>query len=234
MGHRHAADPLGAARTGDPQVVRLGVGVVAGQVGERPALRLQVAEVVGLDVPDAGAVVGAVADPRQAAGVRQRQRPQHQSVHQAVDRRRAAETQAHHQQREGGEAGVAPQRADRQPQVADDDLEPGHAALVPVRFAKLRDAVELHPGRADRRVARHAGAFQRLGPKLDVRRDLVVQVAIELASGEERGDARQEAMQAAHHDGTFWSCSMRLMTPETRSQFAVSACRCRFPAAVSV
>ena len=202
VGHRHAADPLGAARAGDPQVVRLGVGVVAGQVGEGAALRLQVAEVVGLDVPDAGAVVGAVADPRQASRVRQRQWPQHQGVHQAVDRRRAAEAEAHHQQRERREARVAPQRPDSQAQVADDDFDPRDAPLRAMRLAELRDAAEFELGGSQRRDGLQTGALQRFGPELDVQRELIVQVAIELRSREHRANARQQAMQGRQHRAT--------------------------------
>jgi NAD(P)-dependent dehydrogenase (short-subunit alcohol dehydrogenase family) len=71
----------------------------------RANLRLQVVEVFGLDLPNAHAVVGQLPT--------QRQRLQHQGAHHALDRRPAAQAEAHLQQREGREASIAAHRADR-------------------------------------------------------------------------------------------------------------------------
>jgi hypothetical protein len=153
--------------------------------------------VVALDVPQGDAVVGHVTDPHEALRLGQRQRPQNEGVYQAVDHRRPAEPEPHHEQGDDREARVASQRANGQAQIAGDDSEPRDAALGPVRLAQLGDTPELDPRCPQRRIRREAGSFQRVRAELNVQRDLFVEIAIELATGEQRAQEMRDRVGAA-------------------------------------
>jgi hypothetical protein len=78
-------------------------------------------------------------------------------------------------------------------------FEPGEAAEVVLRFAKLRGASEAEAGLAARFVRREAAVDVFLGEHVEVRRKLALKIFVEAAAREEAADAgSQDAQQRKH------------------------------------
>ena len=139
----------------------------------------------------------AVFDEDQPVGVRERQRPEQQRVHQAEDRGVGADADGEDQDGDDGEAGVAAQRAEGVAQVVQERVHVRNSPGVAVEEARGLDAAQCQHGLAPRLFGAQAAPAMVFGGHLEMARQLLFEIAIEAVAADERGDFRRGRADAA-------------------------------------
>jgi hypothetical protein len=142
----------------------------------------------------------------------------------AEDRGAGADAKSDDQDREGDKPGVAAQRAKRIVEILQEGIEERNAALLAVSLAELRDPAQFQPRSTTRLFRRHAAANMLLGQHGRVRFEFLLQFALE-RTGANRWSRELDTLQPS-----VPSRSTFPMTPETCSEFSVSAISCLRPA----
>ena len=161
-------------------------------------------------------------DPHQLLRIRIRKPGEQDPVHHREDRGGRAQTQAEHGDHGEGQAGVAPERAQRIACIRDELVEREHPARLAYFVFDPLDTAEggerFPPGVG----AARARAGFRLA--LDVKTQLLVELALQ-APAEEQGLQALEEIRKRAHASPSASCTWRipLTAPETRCQSDVSA-----------
>ena len=168
--------------------------------------------------------------PHQPVGVGIRQVTQQHRAHHAEHRGGGTNGQREHHDRGGGEAGIAPEAAEGEAHVGGEIVERAHAARVERGLAPLLDAAEREQGLPAGRRGVGAGPDARGLVLLEVKADLLVQIALPPAAEDQCPEPLQEV-------GDHRSASRTRRIPSTaaavRRQTAVSASSWRRPLAVS-
>jgi hypothetical protein len=156
---------------------------------------------------------------------------QEHRAHHAEHRRGGANGQREHQDGRGGEPGIAPEAAQGEANVGGEIVERAHAARVERGLADLLDPAEREQGLPAGRRGVGAGADPRGLVLLEMKADLLVQIALPATAEDQRPEPLQEV-------GDHRSASRTRRIPSTaaavRRQAAVSASSWRRPCAVRV
>ena len=127
-------------------------------------------------------------------------RPKQQTVNNAEHRRIRADAESECQHHPGGEAGTCAQTADRVPQILQEGFDEHGPAHVAALFLDLLQTAEGEPRSPACRGRRHAGSFIRFGFTVEVKAQLVVQLALQCAAPEDCAHAvRRIAPQLTPH-----------------------------------
>jgi len=147
----------------------------------------------GLDVHHAeGPAVGGrvlLVHPHQSVGVGVRQVAQEHRAHHTEHRGRGTDRQREHEDRSGGEPGIAPEAAQAEANVGGEIVERAHAARVERGLAALLDTAEREQGRPAGGRGVGAGPDTRRLVPLEMKADLLVQIALPPALEEQRPEA---------------------------------------------
>ena len=195
--------------------------------GEAAVLPLPVAEVEERDRA-APEVRLALVDRDQLLGARVRERLEEDAAHHREEGGVGADAEREGHDRDGGEAGAAPEDAQAVAQVLEQRLDEADAARVAVLLLDRLDAAELEAGAPHRLVFAQAGAAVLVRLHLEVEAELLVELVLDGAAAEERAQAVAEVAQ--HR---YTSRRTRAMASVSFFHSSVSVSSCFFPARVS-
>ncbi len=197
---------------------------------EAPTL---VAQVVQLGVREVRAPAGTVL-PRQdveAVCLFERQSAEECGIHDREAGRVRPDPERQRDEDRSRQPGIFGDQPRGKPEVLDDGLQAGHPSEGAMLLPQRRRASDANHGRPPRLIRGHPTADVVLGQHRDVGAQLLREVAIELAPPEERVETGRQLPQRREHLYLRPPrSSSRPITPETRSQFFVSARSCLRPA----
>ena len=155
-------------------------------------------------------------------------RPKHDCIEDAERRRRGAYPQPERQHRNDREAGVPAEHPGAVPQVLDEGVEKGEAALIAIRLFHAFDGAESPAGGSASIGWRQASLDEVGREEIEVCLNLGIQVGIAARRGEHGLDPRDQDAKRAHDS----SPSSRLTIATVRAQLSASAVSCFRPARV--
>jgi hypothetical protein len=127
-----------------------------------------------------------------------RQRPKQQRVdereHRAVD----ADAEREHEDHDQAERRRAPPHPDRVAEILEQRVEEGQAALIPVRFLRLRDAAEVAQCRLFGVGARQAAPLMLVDEQIEMCAHLFVELVVAASRAEESRESRREHAHQGH------------------------------------
>ena len=154
------------------------------------------------------------------------QRSKYDRVHDAEDRTVGADADGQRQDRRRGKRRRAAKLADGVAHVAGEIVGRAPPPDIPAHLANERHASERAPGGGDRGRTGHSLRHQRIDLLLEVKLDLVGEVAVHAA-------AREEIADPAKRAHGFTGVSTSLMPSSICSKLDTSRSRCFLPAGVS-
>jgi hypothetical protein len=165
----------------------------------------------------------------EVVGPRHRQRPQQKCIGPAERRGVGADPDGQRREGDEREHRAAPERADRVSEVGGQVVDPTRLQRVAAPILHVRDCAKLLPGTLLGRGRRHAGALIHRGLHREMKRDLVVEVALDAAAAEERSQPQGDdvdPLTPSHRDPqTSFKRTTRVIAEESRSQLAASSSR---------
>ena len=161
-----------------------------------------------------------------AVGFDRLERPQRRGIIHSKDRSVDADADGQREQRQRGKARIPAQRSQCIANVLEEAIEQRQSASLAMSFAELRDTAKMQPRSAQRFIRRKAAAPVVFCEQIEVRLQLLAEIAVQTRGSEERPDA---VKKLAHRGHRFAICSRRPMVPATRSQSRASAASCLRP-----
>ena len=191
---------------------------------------LQRAQVLECDAPPVlapGGCGGHDADEPGAVG--ERQRADQVAVEEAETHRVGRHADGQRERRGHREQRTPTERAERQPQIAREDVEPRQAALVARDLRDLNGPAETKACLPAGLLRGQAGALEILGEHVSVSGQFLREGRGVAIAADERAELRQEQSYGGHRSSASRNLDMMRLVAR---QLSVSACNCRRPARV--
>ena len=164
----------------------------------------------------------------QPVGVGHRQWPQHHRIEDAERGGRGPDAQSQRQDRDRGETWIATKHATRISKILHEPVDQRQAALIPIHFLHLLSTAECAPRRRTRIFGRKTTADVLLGEKVQMRADVIVQIAIVSTAQDECLHSHRQHAKGCHD----YSSSSRFTIATVRAHVSASAASCFRPARV--
>ena len=161
-----------------------------------------------------------------------RQRAQQQTVDEAEERRVRADAERERDRHDEGERRALQQHSEGVAYVLGEDVEERQAMLFAVRFAEPVRSAELQQGLASSVRGGEAAPLELVSQELEVRRQLLVELTLQLVLRNQRSQPRPGQPKPGCHCPDPPSARKRPITAATRCQFSVSAASCFSPGLV--